>query len=221
MKTEYSGLHLQKQGSIWILTQISTHGTVNWQMPILDQWNQCLNRIDELSIEGSCLIIDNSPGEDWCCGIDMQWFLTLEQSEQEIFQERMNQLLLRLAALSIPTVACMNGAAKQWGALLALACDFRLMANQHSFLRFTDLKAPITTTPSTTAVFTHLTSSPALWQLILAGRTFTAQEAVQANLADAHWPDDELFHESLVLAEKLARKHRSSYAALKRALRRL
>ncbi len=217
--TDSSGLHLQKQGQIWILTQQSENSTVHWQSSSMGYWQQCLDRI-ESDHEPSCLIIDSSPGSDWCSGIDMQWYLSLEQTEQELFQEQINQLLLRLAALSMPTLACVNGTCKQWGALLALVCDFRLMANQRAILRFTDLKTPIATTPSTASIFAHLPPSQALCQLVLEGRAFGAQEAVQAGLADANWPDDEIFHQSLVFAEKLARKNRNSYTTLKRALRR-
>jgi 2-(1,2-epoxy-1,2-dihydrophenyl)acetyl-CoA isomerase len=83
------------------------------------------------------VIIISGEGKAFCAGGDLKWALNFSGGPAAAFHElaaRYHQAMLEILRMRKPVVAAVNGIAAGGGFSLALACDFRVMA-QSAILR--------------------------------------------------------------------------------------
>jgi len=73
-------------------------------------------------------------------GLDLPELLTLDRDGMSGFWNRFEDLVLDLYTLPIPTACAIAGHATGGGAVLALACDFRFMANGRKLIALNEVK---------------------------------------------------------------------------------
>ncbi len=80
----------------------------------------CLDQVEQ---NNACraLIVANAGGKTFCAGADID-----ELNSGEISGDLFQQATDRIAALSIPTIAVVNGSVYGGGVELALSCDYRI-----------------------------------------------------------------------------------------------
>jgi enoyl-CoA hydratase/carnithine racemase len=77
--------------------------------------------------DARCVVV-RSAGKHFCAGADLKERQTMGIDEVRRFVGRLGATLDEVAALPVPTVAAVRGAAAGGGCELALACDIRIMA---------------------------------------------------------------------------------------------
>jgi enoyl-CoA hydratase/carnithine racemase len=91
-----------------------------------DELDGCLAEIESDSSVTGVLVRSAKPG-GFCAGADLKTFLACASvAELEAFLGRGREVLDRLAALKVPTVAVVHGVCLGGGLELALACRFRV-----------------------------------------------------------------------------------------------
>jgi enoyl-CoA hydratase/carnithine racemase len=73
-------------------------------------------------------------------GLDVPHLLKLNRSAMHDFWNRFEDLVLALYTLPIPTASAIGGHATGGGAILALACDFRFMADGKKLIALNEVK---------------------------------------------------------------------------------
>ena len=76
-------------------------------------------------------VVISGEGKAFCAGGDLKWALGYERGAPAAFHElaaRFHQGIVEIRRMAKPVVAAINGAAAGGGFSLALACDFRVMA---------------------------------------------------------------------------------------------
>jgi enoyl-CoA hydratase/carnithine racemase len=73
-------------------------------------------------------------------GLDVPHLLKLNRSAMHDFWNRFEDLVLALYTLPIPTASAIGGHATGGGAILALACDFRFMADGKKLVALNEVK---------------------------------------------------------------------------------
>jgi enoyl-CoA hydratase/carnithine racemase len=108
--------------------------------------------------------------------------------------ERLNQVmsraLARLADLPVPVIAAVNGEAIGGGCEVVTACDLRLAAAGSRF-RFAQVAVGLTTGWGGTGRLVRLVGQSAAMDLLLTGRTITADEARECGLIHRVLPPGE------------------------------
>jgi enoyl-CoA hydratase/carnithine racemase len=73
-------------------------------------------------------------------GLDLRELLPLDRDRMHDFWNRFEHLVLELYTLPIPTACALAGHATGGGAILALACDYRFMANGRKLIALNEVK---------------------------------------------------------------------------------
>eukprot|EP00922_Rhytidocystis_sp_ex-Travisia-forbesii_P069166 GHVS01103190.1.p1 GENE.GHVS01103190.1~~GHVS01103190.1.p1 ORF type:complete len:276 (+),score=37.55 GHVS01103190.1:128-955(+) len=99
-----------------------------------------------------------------------------------------HKLLLRLLTFPMPTVAAINGHAFAGGAMLCLACDYRVMNSDKGFLCVNEVDIGLTLTPGLYAVVRAKADRSVWTEIVLGGKRFTGHTAKARRLVDELQP---------------------------------
>ena len=130
-----------------------------------------------------------------------------------------HELCLRLERLPVPTVAALNGNAAGGGLELALACDFRLLADGQFRLGLPETSVGIIPGAGGTQRLARLLGTACALDLILHAALLAPNEALAAGLVHRVFPAAEFAGEMRRFAADLAARAPIALAAAKRAIR--
>lgn len=137
---------------------------------------------------------------------DPGWLL-----ENDYWESTLNQCI---ESACFPVIAVCNGAAFGGGAVLALACDFRIAADSAVF-GFPEVKVGAFASGSGTQRLPRLVGRGRAMELLLTGRTISAKEALGIGLVEFVFPDEDLHEEALKIARTIAGYSSSSTSSTK------
>ncbi|MHB8683714.1 MAG: enoyl-CoA hydratase/isomerase family protein [Dehalococcoidia bacterium] len=129
----------------------------------------------------------------------------------------MHRLLLKLQALPQPVIAAINGVAMGGGCELALACDFRYMAEGYS-IGLPEVRVGILPGAGGTQRMARLLGTAKALELMLLGDVVDARTAERIGLVHRAVEAARLRGEALALAAALAERPRLSVALIKQCV---
>ena len=134
--------------------------------------------------------------------------------------ERSGPLMSSISAVARipkPVIAAITGYALGGGCELALACDFRVVADDAK-LGQPEILLGIIPGAGGTQRLARLVGPAKAKDLVFTGRHVGAEEALELGLADAVVPDDEVYSTAVAMARKFAAGPPLALAAAKRAI---
>lgn len=167
-----------------------------------------------------CVVLTGS-GRAFCVGQDLKEHVALLGSGSETplstVDEHYNPTVTALATMHKPVVAAVNGVAAGAGASLALACDFRILADTAGFnLAFAGIALSCDTGISWT--LPRIVGHAKATELLYFPRTIAAAEALDLGLATEVVAPEELAGTVAALAARLATGPTRAYGAIRRSL---
>ena len=163
-------------------------------------------------------------GRGFCSGGDVHEIIgaLLEQGTGRTmeFTRMTGSVVQRMRECPVPIVAAVNGVAAGAGAVLALAADFRLLAQSAAF-EFLFTKVGLAGADMGAAyLLPRLIGLGRATELLMLGHRTDADEACSIGLANAVVEDDRLMDEARSLAGQLAAGPAAAYATTKLLLQR-
>ncbi len=214
-----STMRLEKQENVFLLTLNNSARANTMTDAVLDEYHAALDEV-EASQGNASLVITSADPKFFSNGIDLEYIQSKGmQYLFDTFGARLDQLLMRVALLNLPTVACVTGHAYGGGALLSSACDFRTMRADRGFFCFPEVDIKLPFTPAMLASVNLLRNPQLVWEMALTGRPVGGEEAAKKGIIDAAFPADELLPKTLALAGQLAAKDRRTYTQIKQMMR--
>ncbi len=167
-----------------------------------------------------CVVLTGT-GRAFCVGQDLKEHVDLlEEGADALFRtvpEHYNPTVHAIATMAKPVIAAVNGVAAGAGASLALACDYRVMADTGSInLAFAGIALSCDTGISWT--LPRLVGQARAIELLYEPRTIRADEALGLGLVNRVVPADELDEAVRSLAQRLAVGPTQAYGAMRRAV---
>lgn len=161
------------------------------------------------------LVIKGAGEQAFCSGGDLSEFHALE-TEAEAYKmlTMMGEILYRLATLSKPTIAYLNGAAVGGGCEIAAACDIRI-ANHHTVVGFVQANQGITTGWGGGTLLLEKLQAQEAMQMLMSGAVISALEAKEIGFISEIMDDEHCFTSYL---EKYGNKQMDVLKAYKRLL---
>jgi enoyl-CoA hydratase/carnithine racemase len=167
------------------------------------------------------VILRGSGDKAFVSGTDIRQFQAFKTKEDALgYEARITRVLTRIAALTKPTIAMIQGDAVGGGLFMSLACDLRLAAEHARF------GAPIARTlgnfaaPASLALMVATVGPVRAREMVLTARLIGAAEARTLGLVDEVHPFAALEPRARELAATLSEHAPLTMAAVKEAVRR-
>ena len=185
------------------------------------------------ALHDACERFDRDPGvrvvvlrgagaRSFASGTDIRQFQSFQTKEDALgYEARIGRVLARIAGMTKPTIAMVQGDAVGGGMFMALACDLRLAAPHARF------GAPVARTlgncpaPSSVSLLAATVGPVRARELMLTARLVDAPEAKALGLVDEVHPADALERRVRELAAQIATFAPLTLAAAKEATRRI
>ena len=213
-------MNLQVADGVHILTLTNAEngGDNRLTTEVVEEYLAALDIVEQYH-GNTALLLTCSHEKTFCTGINLDWLLPLNDADRREFTTAFETLLCRLALLSAPTVACINGNAYAGGAIVASATDFRLMRSDRGRFCYPEVDIKIPFTQVSSDIGQLLPNQQAVKNMMLTGVAYTGLECAELQIVDAIYPQDQLQQEAFSLAKTLASKDRQTYCTNRNLMR--
>lgn len=175
----------------------------------------------ERDLNTRCIVITGA-GRGFCAGQDLQARMTNMEGRPSLgdsIRRRYNPIITRIRRLEKPIIAAVNGVAAGAGASLAFACDFRIVADNASFIQsFT--KVGLVPDSGSTFFLPRLIGLTKALELMYSAEKLDAKSAENLGLVNKVVAADKVMPESMELAHRLANGPTKAFGLTKRAVNR-
>lgn len=180
--------------------------------------------LNEVSSTGIRVLVVTGTGKAFCGGAHVKYFTDPSSpfasdamAIRDDYVRPIIRLFRKLQLSPFVTIAEINGVAFGGGCELALACDFRLMA-ESARIGLTEVRLGAIAGAGGVQSLARLVGRARALEIVLLGEQMTAAEAHAAGLVNSVHPDAELADASMRLARRLLRCSPVSIAESKRAI---
>ncbi len=176
------------------------HGPDGISRLVFDHSRSPVNKFDQLTLGEFAAVLDEleaardirglvlaSAKDGFIVGADIAEFVTLFREPQEVieaFVRDLNRHMNRIEDLPFPTVAAIHGAALGGGLEVALACDFRVLADNAS-VGLPEVKLGICPGFGGTVRLPRVIGIDNAVEWVCTGRSWKPEQALKAGVADA------------------------------------
>lgn len=165
------------------------------------------------------VVLITGRGRFFCAGADIKELAQIDSAEQGAEFAALGQgLLNRIEQFDKPVIAVINGACFGGGLELAMACHFRLAASDAT-LGLPEVKLGLIPGFGGTQRLPRLIGPSRATELILTGRTLTAEEALDLGLVNRVAPAADVLTQAKTVAGLIAANGRWAVSAALHAIR--
>ncbi len=165
-------------------------------------------------------IIISGEGKAFCAGGDLRWALANPGGPSAGFHELaayFHQSILEIRRMAKPVIAAINGIAAGGGFSLALACDFRVMANS-AILRQAYTSSGLCIDGGGSFTLPRLVGQARAMEIMAFDRPITSEQALAWGLATRVSADGDALNEAAKMASELATASMNSFGWSKKLL---
>ncbi|GMR02993.1 MAG: enoyl-CoA hydratase-related protein [Acidimicrobiia bacterium] len=205
---------LTTDGSVSVLTM--TSGENRLSATTLGSWSSALETMEATSPSQALVITGQE--QYWSTGLDLDQVDAMSRQRQTTFIQDFDRLLGRLLTAPFVTVAALNGHTYAGGALLALACDYRVMRIDRGYFCLPSVDIGIPFSRGMAALIAAKLPQPAAHDLVISCRRVTAREALSLGAIDRAEEHANVLPVAMELAHAYADKDPKTLATVKRRM---
>ncbi len=153
-------------------------------------------------------------------GLDLLAVSEFDREQMRRFIAEWEAAMIRLLEFPMPVVAAINGAATAGGCILAIACDYRMMAAEGAVIGMNGIRLGITLPAAALEILRDGIPASQLAYVLYSGRLFNADEALQRGLVNEVVHQENLLEAALARLREFTGHAGNPAASLKAALRR-
>ena len=161
------------------------------------------------------VLLVRGTGRAFCAGADLKERRTMDEATRLKHNRAINSAVDALAAAPMPTIAVINGLALGGGCEIALACDFRIAADDIQ-IGLTEARIGAIPGAGGTQRLPRLIGAARALELMLLGEPVSARRAEEIGLVSAAVAADELDAHAQRIATVLASRSPSGAQTMKR-----
>lgn len=170
--------------------------------------------------QGVRAIVLTGEGKAFCAGGDLKWVLAFAQGPEAAFHQlaaRFHLAITEIRRMPKPVIAAINGVAAGGGFSLALACDFRVMA-ESALLRQAYSSSGLCIDGGGTFTLPRMVGLARALEIAAFDRPITSAQALAWGLATTVAKDGNALAEAMSVARELAQTSLHSFGLSKQLL---
>ena len=182
----------------------------------LDGLEAALDQVE--GIEGPAALVLTGEGKFFSNGLDLEWLGGADDDGRRQTLSRVYRLFSRLLQFPAPTVAAINGHVFAAGAMMALACDWRVMREDRGYFCLPEADIGLVFVPGMNALITGKLTPVAARETMLTGGRFGAAQCLEMGVVDAIAPEADVIDVAAGLVEPLAAKPKHVQQGIKQGI---
>jgi Delta3-Delta2-enoyl-CoA isomerase len=207
-------IDLKREGPVLVLQMRA--GENRFNLKLIAALNAALDQA-ESATEPTALVLTGD-GKFFSNGLDLAWMSGEGKDRAGEVVVGMQRIFARVLASPLGTVAALNGHAFAGGAMLALACDFRVMRSDRGFFCIPEIDLGLPLAPGMAALIQSRLPKLAAHEAIVTGKRYGGSEARERGIVDFAVPEVDLYSKASAIAAPLAGKNRAVMQTHKRLL---
>jgi enoyl-CoA hydratase/carnithine racemase len=207
-------MRIERQGQAAVITMQRTENRFNPEH--LDELEDALDQVGAMDGHPAAVLT----GEDkyFSNGLDLEWAGTVEPADAKAMVERTMRLFARILTAPFGIVAAINGHCFAAGAMMALACDARVMRADRGFFCLPEVDIDMVFLPGMSALVADRLSPVAAHETMLTGGRLTAAESAALGIVDDVAAADLVVGTAVDRAARFAGKNPDTVTGIKRGL---
>ncbi len=185
---------------------------------MVDEMHRALDEATADAEVHAVILTSNRPNF-FSAGFDVREVFGYDSERMGNYLARYGSLTHKLHHLPKPVVASIPGHTFAGGAILALACDFRIMAQGEFGFALNEINVGVILPPGVFRLLADVVGSGYARRMVLTGESVPPARALAMGLVDEICAPEELSVRSLALARSLADKPGPTYAGIKATIR--
>jgi enoyl-CoA hydratase len=169
--------------------------------------------------DGTPALILASAGGIFSAGVDLRRLVAEDEAYLRAFLPALSDVMVRLFRYPGPVVAAIGGHAIAGGAILAFACDRRLMARGPGRIGVPELRVGVPFPPAVVEIVRFALPPARAQEAMLTGATWAPDDALRHGIVDALAEPGELADRAHEEATRLAKVPAASFRPAKELLR--
>lgn len=221
-------------GSAFLIVLINTNGDVMGKVLIENAGNVAIIRLNNgttnavnlemvQSLSVALGIVEKeykgmvlAGGEKFfCIGLDLPALLKLNKKDMADFWHQFNKVTLDLYTLPMPTVCAMVGHGPAAGTIWALACDFRIVADEKTTLGLNEIQLGIPAPLIADLMLRQITSDQTANELLYTGKLIPSKIARELQIVNDVCSKNDVEQRALLKVRDITCLSNTAYAALK------
>jgi len=161
------------------------------------------------------LVLTSANQKFFSIGLDIPELFPLSREDFTTFFKSFDRLCIDLFTFPKPTVAAVTGHATAGGCILALCCDYRLIAEGKKLMGLNEIKLGVPVPYPADCILRNLVGSRFARNVMYLGEFFPGQELLEMGLVDKVLPVDEVVPRAIERAASLGSSPLDAFAAIK------
>ena len=203
-------MRTERDGQVFVLTMTEGENRFN-----LDHLTEIEGALDEVEAAGDAAAVLTGEGKFFSNGLDLEWMGKAAEGEAQESVERSMRLMARVLTFPTGVIAAINGHAFAAGAMLALACDDRVMRADRGFFCLPEVDIGMRFAPGMHRLITQRLDPRTAHEAMLTGRRYGGEEALAAGIVGATASEDEVVAAAVERAAAFAGKDAEIAAGIK------
>jgi enoyl-CoA hydratase/carnithine racemase len=210
--------YLQSTDDQGIVTVTLSRGKVNaLNEAVIDEMAGCFK---ELAVDaGVRAVILTGTGKFFTFGFDIPEFLSYPKESFIRYLTKFTDFCTYLFLYPKPVIAALNGHTVAGGCMIAIACDYRVMASGKAKMALNEINFGSSLFAGSVEMMKLLLGQRMAERLVYTGAMYSAEEAYQLGLIDQISSDVDLAGEARKIAMQYAEKDGIAYRSIKKLLR--
>ena len=192
------------------------HDDNRFHPDLLDALDAALDAVE--AREGPAALVITGEGKFFSNGLDLDYMGSAPEGGAIEVVDRVHGLLARVLGFPAGTVAALNGHTFAAGAMLAMACDVRVMREDRGFFCLPEVDISIPFTEGMNELLAARLDHPVRHEAMVTGRRYGGRDALAARIVESAVSEQQVLAEALERARALAGKRGATMGAIKARL---